>query len=149
MTDQQSKKAESLSQADLAMQKRRGSLRWWIGTVVLTLFPTLATILIAALRGHPPLSWNLVFKDGEIILASFLIVTSTSISAYTVKKETVFTDAVRYILKFLSLFQLIAYTAVKTSAKTNPITLIVVSVAALIVSVCFSWIWYKLTSKEE
>lgn len=144
----QERRQEKASQEDLAEQKRRNALRWWMGTVVLTLFPTLATVLVAALRGEPPLSWELVFKEGELILASFLIVTSTSISAYTVKRETIFTDAIRYILKFLTAFQLIAYTVIKTNSETNSITLIVVSVSALIVSVCFSWIWYKLTSEE-
>lgn len=125
--------------------QQRAALRWWMGTVVLTLFPTLTTVFIAVLRGDTAITWEFVFDGGELILSSFLIVTSTWISGYTVKDETVFTDLVRYILHFLSFAQLIAYTVIKTNQSNNQITVITVSLSALFISVCISWIWYKLT----
>lgn len=128
--------------------KQRAALRWWVGTVVLTLFPTLSTVLVTVLQGNTSITWDLVFGDGEIILASFLIVASTSITGYTAKNKTVFTDLVRYILFFLVAVQLIGYTIIKTNSNNNPTTVIVVSLAALFISVCMSWIWYLLSDEE-
>lgn len=127
--------------------QQRAALKWWVGTVILTLFPTLTKIFIIALRGSTPLTLNVVFDKGELILSSFLIVTSTWISGYTIKDETIFTDLVRYILHFLSFVQLVAYTVIETNPKNNIMTVIVVSLSSLFISVCVSWIWYTLTNE--
>lgn len=129
--------------------RQRAALGWWVGTVVLTLFPTLATFLVVALQENKELTLELIFGDGEIILASFLIVASTSMAGYNVKDKTVFTDLVRYILFFLGAAQLIAYTTIKTNDKNTIVTVIIISVASLFMSICTSWIWYKLASLSE
>lgn len=126
--------------------KRRAALSWWVGTVILTLFPTLSTILVAALHENTPITLELVFGDGEIILASFLIVASTSLAGYNISDKTVFSDAVRYILLFLGATQLIAYTTIKTNDKNEIIVVIVVSLVSMFMSICVSWIWYQLTN---
>lgn len=138
--------------AEIKKQKvaqQRAALSWWVGTVVLTLFPTLVTILVVALKEDTTITLELIFGDGEIILTSFLIVASTSLAGYTVKDKTVFTDLVRYILFFLGAMQLIAYTTVKTNDKNNIVIVIIISLASLFTSICASWIWYKLANLSK
>ena len=135
------------TEQDRRVARQRAALRWWVGTVALTLFPTLFTIFVAVLRGYP-LTLELVLDDGELVLASFLIITSTLISSNTIKNETIVTDAVQYFLYFLSFTQLISFTVIKTNETNHPVTVAVVSFGALIISICFSWIWYILTNER-
>lgn len=127
----------------------RAILGWWIGTVVLTLFPTLTAILVMALQEDKEVSLELIFGNGEIILASFLIVASTLMSGYNVRDKTVFTDLVRDIIFFLGAAQLIAYTTIKTNNQNNIVTVTFISFASLFMSICTSWIWYKLVNLNE
>lgn len=131
------------------LERQRAALGWWVGTVVLTLFPTLATLLVVALQENKEITLELIFGDGEIILASFLIVASTLIAGYNVRDKTVFTDFVRDILFFLGAVQLIAYTTIKTNDKNAMETVIIISFASLFMSICTSWIWYKLANLSE
>lgn len=145
-SDLEASRRRRRSEQSRAVARQRAALRWWVGTVALTLFPTLTIILMALLRGSPPITWELILNDGELILASYLIVTSTLISTYTIKNETFLADVVRFILYFLSAIQLIAYTVIKTNESNNLLTVAIVSIGALIVAICLSWIWYILTN---
>ncbi len=127
--------------------KHRAVLNWWFGTVILTLFPTLLTILVVVLEGEVSLSWDVVLGDGEIILASFLIVASTAMSSYTDRMETAVTDLVRNIMIFLGIAQAVSYAIIKTNDTNASIVLIIVSFVALVISVCTSWIWFTLTNR--
>ena len=131
------------------MAKKRATLKWWFITVVLTLFPTIATIIGALLKEDVSLTWDLVLGQGEIILASFLIVASTLMAGYTAKDETVFTDLIRYILFFLATIQLFSYAVIRTNKSNSIMTLIISSFSALFMSILVSWIWFTLTYKEE
>ena len=128
-------------------ERQRAALRWWVGTVVLTLFPTLTTLIVAALRWDTIITLDLIFHDGELILCSFLIVTSTLVSCYNVKMKSVFTDGMLYLLFGSDFIQLIAYTVIKTNEKNNLITISIVSIISLIISIVSSWIWYQMTSE--
>ena len=129
--------------------KRRATLRWWVGTVFLTLFPTLATTLVILLQGKTQITWDLILGDGEIILASFLIVASTLITSYNVVEVTLSTDVVRYVLIFLIAIQLICYAIVKTTEDIKTATLLFVSFVALFISICISWVWFIMTNKGD
>lgn len=51
--------------------RKRAALRWWVGTVALTLFPTLTTLVVAALREDTQVTVDLAFNNGELVLSSF------------------------------------------------------------------------------
>lgn len=147
---QKENQAESRSNAikKKKIARHRAYLKWWVGTVILTLFPTLSTVLVTILQGKGPITLEMIFNDGEIVLSSFLIVVSTAIMGHPIKNQTVKTDIVRYILFFLGAAQLIGYTTIKTNEQNDPKIVIVFSLAALFLSVCISWIWYKWSNKE-
>ena len=126
-------------------ENARGALRWWVGTVVLTLFPTLTTLIVAAVRNDATFDIDIAFKDGELILSSFLIVTSTLVSCYDVKEKSIFTDLILFFLLGCDFIQLIIYTVFKTNPENNIITITIVSLISLAVSIISSWSWYLLT----
>lgn len=125
----------------------RAALRWVVGTVILTLFPTLATIIMAILREDSPLSWELILNNGELVLCSFLIVTSTLISCYNIKHQSILTDILLYFLVGIDFIQLIIYTVLKTNTTNNLITVAIVSVISLMISVSSSATWYYMTNR--
>lgn len=126
----------------------RAALRWWVGTVVLTLFPTLTTVIVAALREDAEVTWKLIFNDGDLILSAFLIVTSTLIGCYNIKYKSFLTDIILDFLFGVDCIQLIIYTVFKTNAKNDLLTVGIISTASLFISIFSSWTWYLLTGKE-
>lgn len=130
--------------------RERAILGWWVGTVVLTLFPTLVTIFVIALQENKELSLELIFGDGEICLASFLIVASTLMSGHSVRDKTVYSDLARDTLLLLGAVQLVSYTTIKTNDQNNMLVVTIFSFSALFLSICISWVWYQLVdlSKE-
>lgn len=144
-TERQSKEARKT----IKMADSRSALRWWVGTVALTLFPTLTTVIVAAVRSDAILTIDIVFKDGELILSSFLIVTSTLVSCYDVKEKSVFTDLILFFLLGSDFIQLIVYTVFKTNPENSLVAIATVSVISLAVSVSSSWTWYLLTHNRE
>lgn len=131
----------------LNTQKIRAALRWWIGTVALTLLPTLIVVIVAALREDAKVTPDLVFNNGELVLSSFLIVTSTAISCYNTKNKSLLTDIMRYILFGTDFIQLIVYTVFKTNKANNLPTVVIVSIASLVISISSSWTWFLLTNE--
>ena len=130
------------------VEKVRAALRWWVGTVILTLFPTFTTITMAALREDTEVTWELVFNNGELILSAFLIVTSTWIGCYNIKHESILSDIILYTLFGIDCFQLIVYTVFKTNVNNDLHIVAIISVASLFVSIFSSWSWYLLAGKE-
>lgn len=147
--EQQSRKRAKVK-ATNKIKNPRAALRWWIGTVVLTLFPTLTTLIVAAVRSDANLTIDIIFKDGELILSSFLIVTSTLVSCYDVKEKTIFTDVILFSLLGSDFIQLILYTVFKTNPENDLLVIASVSIISLLVSIFTSWTWYLITcSKKE
>jgi len=130
------------------MAQRIDSLRWWIGTVVLTIFPTLATSLVAVLTGTS-VDWLFLFGDGEMVLSSFVIVTSTLISCYNIRTENLFlVDGLYHLMLFIDFFELIAYTAIKINPDNSVAAVCATSFFCLITSVSISWLWTRIIRKR-
>ena len=128
-----------------AKQKRRtgtsNTVKWWFGTVFLTLFPTLLTLFVGLLRGVP-ITLELLIGNGELVLSSFTIVTATLISCYNDgKRNSPWEEALFYFLLLVCPFELVGYAIVKTN-EANKISVVgITSVLCLLTSIFTSWIW--------
>lgn len=111
---------------------------WWIWTVGLTFFPTLATILIDLLK-----NLNVDFKNilgsGELILCAFLV-TAPSIPDFYNKHST--SPAHKWAFAGLLLtesLQLITYTIIKVTPNYNFYVAVIASAVWVLVSLILGW----------
>lgn len=130
-------------------QRRRSDLvKWCFGTVLLTLFPSLLTLVVGVLRGTT-VSIELLIENGEMILSAFTIVTSTIISYYNKRKNSVVEETLFYTLLMICPLELVCYAVIKTNENTLPCITLVTSIACLLTSIVTSFIWYYLMNKTN
>lgn len=129
--------------------KGKNPVKWWVGTVILTFFPTISVAITGGLRGSP-LDLLQLIGDGELILSSFLVAVSTLINDYNINKEAVSkqTENAFYGLLLVSFLQLIAYTTIKTNEKTSLGVVLVVSSLCIITSVVISYFLHRFMERE-
>ena len=128
-------------------KKRLAAFRWWVGTVVLTLIPTLFVTIIATFRVDTELNMDLILNDGDLVLSSFLIVTSTFVNCYNTKNESLLTEVIRVLLFLTGSIQLVTWAVFKTNTTNNLKIVAIVSIVSLLISISSSWTWYLLTNK--
>lgn len=130
-------------------KRNRGSdiVKWWFGTVFLTLFPTLLTLVVGILRGIT-ITIELLIANGELILSAFTIVTSTLISSYNKRKNSTFEESIFYTLLMICPLELVCYAVIKTNNHNNLCMVIFVSLISLLTSILISWVWYYLMNKK-
>lgn len=132
-------------------KKDRAPLKWWVGTVVLTLFPSIATALMALFRSKE-ITLELLIGDGELVLSSFLIIVSTLINYHNIqRKKSDRIDGLYFILLFGAFLELIAYTSFKTNleSENNLMTIGLTSAFSLFASIFVSWSWSKIMEGGE
>lgn len=132
-------------------KKPRAPLKWWVGTVVLTLFPSLVIALMALFR-NKEITLELLIGDGELVLSSFLIIVSTLISYHNIqRKNSDSIDGLYFILLFGAFLELIAYTSFKTNLENenNLLTIGLTSAFSLAASIFVSWLWSKIMEGGE
>lgn len=129
----------------------RAPLKWWVGTVVLTLFPSMATALMAFFRGKE-ITLELLIGDGELVLSAFLIIVSTLINYHNIQqKNSDSIEGLYFILLFGAFLELIAYTSFKTNLEdeNNLLTIGLTSAFSLVASIFASWSWSKIMEGGE
>ena len=97
---------------------------WWVGTVFLTFFPILLSMIISYLVVGR-INFDRIIGDGELILASFLIVVPSIINFFKGQKIEPKHKVYFYCLLFLSFFQIVTYTCIKinSSSKTDVVNI--------------------------
>lgn len=126
--------------------EKQGPLKWWVGTVILTLFPSLAKALLALSR-NIKITLEMLIGDGEIVLASFVIIASTLINYHNFQRKTSKkADRLYFELLFGSFTELVVYTGFQTTPdeEKNIIVIGLASLFALIASIFVSWSWGKI-----
>lgn len=120
-------------------------IKWLASTIGLTFFPTIALVVMCFLQGT---SFELVdlIKNGEIVLSSLLVVTSTLFDCYNDgnKKRCSKAEGIYYSLIWCSLLELVAYTTIRTNPNNSTSKVYIVSVLSAIVSIAVSWGWNQL-----
>lgn len=128
----------------------KSSIKWWVSTIGLTFFPTFSLMLICILR-NTPFEFIDLIKNGEIILASLLIVTSTLIDCYNdaEKKKSSKAEGTYYSLIGVVLLDLITYTTIRTDPESKSLTVYIATVLSVIISIFVSWYWNQLGEVVE
>ena len=62
----------------LKSETNEDMIDWWVGTVILTFFPILTSIIINICRNGYA-NFNRMVGDGELILSAFLVITPSVI----------------------------------------------------------------------
>lgn len=130
-------------------KRSKGAAKWWVSTVVLTFFPTVSVAFMSLLRGTPIDMINLI-GNGELILSSFLIVTSTLFDCYNAggKHLSDTTEIIYYGLIIIDALELIAYTTIRTSENSQALFVYVLSGFFTVTSIVVSRMWKRLTEGE-
>lgn len=82
-------------------------LDWWVGTVILTFFPILVSIVISLCRSGS-VDVNRMVGDGELILSAFLVIAPSIMNYYktnTIEKGK-YHKLIFYLLLFVAFFNL-------------------------------------------
>lgn len=113
---------------------------WWGGTVVLTFFPILSSIIIS-LFFYGRIDMNRMIGDGELVLSAFLVTAPTIINYYRANsvKKSQGHKAIFYLLLFSAFFQLIAYTSIKISTANDAHITYMTSILCVLSSVIIAW----------
>lgn len=114
----------------LKSETNEDMIDWWVGTVILTFFPILTSIIINICRNGYA-DFNRMVGDGELILSAFLVITPSVMNYFKAdfnKKDQVH-KKIFYLLLFVAFFELTTYTTIKT----NPDNIVwVVYIASII-----------------
>lgn len=95
----------------LKSETNEDMIDWWVGTVILTFFPILTSIIINICRNGYA-DFNRMVGDGELILSAFLVITPSVMNYFKAdfnKKDQVH-KKIFYLLLFVAFFELTTYT---------------------------------------
>ena len=70
----------------LKSETNEDMIDWWVGTVILTFFPILTSIIINICRNGYA-DFNRMVGDGELILSAFLVITPSVMNYFREKFE--------------------------------------------------------------
>ena len=90
----------------LKSETNEDMIDWWVGTVILTFFPILTSIIINICRNGYA-DFNRMVGDGELILSAFLVITPSVMNYFKAdfnKKDQVH-KKIFYLLLFVAFFQ--------------------------------------------
>ena len=114
----------------LKSETNEDMIDWWVGTVILTFFPILTSIIINICRNGYA-DFNRMVGDGELILSAFLVITP-SVMNYFNKK-------IFYLLLFVAFFELTTYTTIKTNPDNIVWVVYIASIICTVSSIIISW----------
>ena len=105
---------------------------------------------MSILRGTPFDMINLI-GNGELILSSFLIVTSTLFDCYNAggSHSSDTAEIIYYGLIFIDAFELISYTTIRTNENNRALFVYVLSGFFTVTSIVVSRAWNRLTEGER
>lgn len=112
-------------------------LDWWFGTVLLTFFPLIVSVLIG-LCTNGKVDFNRLFGDGELILSSFLVSTPSLLRLHNKGVTDLPGKRLFYALLIIAFLQLVAYTSIKTNSQRQPIVVYITSVLCVLSSIIIS-----------
>lgn len=126
-------------------RKKRRHTKWWVSTVILTFFPTFSLMIISILKNTPVEIVELI-DNGELILSSFIIVTSTLFDCYNngTKNFPDKAEKIYFALILIDALELIAYTTIRTNPSNEAMTVYVASGLCTITSIFVSRLWNQL-----
>lgn len=113
---------------------------WWVGTVILTFFPIIISIIISLCR-NGSVDFQRMVGDGELILSAFLV-TTPSIMNYYRRNSTQKGKGDKlmfYLLLFVAFFQLTAYTSIKTNSDNIESVVYKTSALCVLASIIIAW----------
>lgn len=121
---------------------------WWVGTVILTFFPIIISMIISLCRSGN-INFNRMIGDGELVLSSFLVTTPSILNFYkgNLNRKSKWHKVFFYLLLFVAFFQLTAYTSIKTNSENVPTIVYRTSVLCILSSVIISWQGEKFLKK--
>ena len=137
-------------QSVIILDDKNDMIDWWVGTVLLTFFPILVSIVISLCR-NGAVDINRMVGDGELILSAFLVITPSIMNYYRTNpaqngKEH---KIIFYLLLFVAFFQLTAYTSIKTNPSNIAHVVYITSALCVISSVIISWQGEKLLKRRN
>ncbi len=120
--------------------KKSDMIDWWVGTVLLTFFPILTSIIISLCR-NGYVDYNRMIGDGELILSAFLVITPSIMNFYKTSsvQENRTHKLIFYLLLFVAFFQLTAYTSIKTALNNKEVVVYITSGLCVLSSTILSW----------
>ena len=140
----------SQQSAFLSHEEDGDMIDWWVGTVLLTFFPILISIVISLCRSGT-VDINRMVGDGELILSAFLVTTPSIMNYYKAKsgqKETGH-KLFFYLLLFVAFFQLTAYTSIKTNDSNKANVVYITSGLCVLSSVIIAWQGEKFLKRRH
>lgn len=135
-------------QSVFVSDEKSDMLDWWVGTVILTFFPILISIVISLCRSGS-VDVNRMVGDGELILSAFLVIAPSIMNYYkanSVQKGKGH-KLIFYLLLFVAFFQLTAYTSIKTNPTNIANVVYITSALCVLSSVIISWQGEKFLKK--
>lgn len=134
----------------LKVDEKIDMVDWWVGTVILTFFPVIISIIISLCR-YGTVDINRMIGDGELILSAFLVTTPSIMNYYKKnsnqkgRKHKLFF----YLLLFAAFFQLTAYTSIKTNPNNKGYVVYITSALCVLSSVLISWQGEKFLKRRD
>ena len=128
-----------------APKKKRRHTKWWVSTVMLTFFPTIAVGIMSVLRNTPVEIVDLI-GDGELVLSSLIIVTSTLFDCYN-NGSKIFPDKAEKIyfsLIVIDTLEVLVYTTIRTNPSNKPLMVYIASGLCTVTSIYVSRLWNQL-----
>lgn len=116
------------------MKTESDLIDWWGGTVVMALFPIIASLLFYWLRSEK-VDFVRLLGDGELILSAFSIAVPSLISFYKEECYQKGGKGLFYMLLFAAFFQLMAYAVIKTNPQNTPHVVYITSGICLVSSI--------------
>lgn len=123
---------------------------WWAGTVFLTLFPIMISIIINFCL-NSTVDFIRMFGSGDLILVAFLITTPSVISYFKENSSQRGKEfKIRfYLLLFVAFAQLVAYTSFTIKEENQPLVVYCVSGVCIISSILTAWMAEKALLGED
>ena len=124
----------------LKSETNEDMIDWWVGTVILTFFPILTSIIINICRNGYA-DFNRMVGDGELILSAFLVITPSVMNYFKAdfnKKDQVH-KKILYLLLFVAFFELTTYTTIKTNPDNIVWVVYIASIICTVSSIIISW----------
>ena len=124
----------------LKSETNEDMIDWWVGTVILTFFPILTSIIINICRNGYA-DFNRMVGDGELILSAFLVITPSVMNYFKAdfnKKDQVH-KKIFYLLLFVAFFELTTYTTIKTNPDNIVWVVYIASIICTVSSIIISW----------
>lgn len=131
---------QRIGQVPLRFDDGSDMLDWWVGTVILTFFPIIISIIISLCR-NGNIDFQRMVGDGELILSAFLVTTPSIMNYYrgsSIKKEKSH-KLMFYLLLFVAFFQLTAYTSIKTNSENKDNVVYITSALCVLSSIIIAW----------